>query len=156
MDFVRLVVRRKLDLEEKKEFRDIIEDFDYVVTYVTKEDGAYKYIVDKHVSDEDMLEIIKEWDEFYDDRYFIENSVEPSHFTDEEKIEIANELTRELHADFVKKKTDEGWRYGEEFSTKEKTSPMLVPFDQLPDNFKDYTPLYFSKMLNIVSKKMSD
>lgn len=157
MHFIRLVVDKDLSVQEKEEFRNILDYYNYKVYYMTlDDDGAYKFIIDRHIKDEHMFDIIKNWDDYYEERFFLENSIQPDYFTYEEKKQMVEELMREMHSDFVKKKTDAGWRYGEEFSMENKTSPLLVPFDQLPDNYKDYNPKFFSKVLNILTKKMKE
>jgi hypothetical protein len=51
-----------------------------------------------------------------------------------EQLEI---LTREVHDEWVAERINNGWIYGERDAEK-KTTPYLVPFDDLTEEIKDY------------------
>lgn len=45
-------------------------------------------------------------------------------------------LEKAKHENWVRERTNGGWRYGTEFNSDEKTHPLILPWDQLPDRFK--------------------
>jgi len=45
-------------------------------------------------------------------------------------------LAKRQHEDWVRERTNDGWRYGTALNTKDKTHPLLRPWDQIPDRFK--------------------
>jgi hypothetical protein len=53
------------------------------------------------------------------------------------KLEQLEMLTREVHDEWVEDRIRNGWTYGERETTK-KTTPYLVPFDDLTEEIKDY------------------
>ncbi len=51
-------------------------------------------------------------------------------------IALASMLAKHKHNSWMKDKTDAGWRYGLKISFKNKTHPLLLPWEQLPDTYK--------------------
>lgn len=51
-------------------------------------------------------------------------------------VSLSNALAKSKHDLWMKEKTDDGWRYGTELSTVNKTHPLLLPWEQLPDRYK--------------------
>ena len=47
-------------------------------------------------------------------------------------------LARNNHDLWAKRRTDEGWRYGPKRDDVKKETPVLVPYEQLPDSEKQY------------------
>ncbi|MBN1892974.1 hypothetical protein JW906_00685 [bacterium] len=54
------------------------------------------------------------------------------------KKEEIEELAEHEHARFVMERLSEGWTYGKIKDVAKKTSPYLIPWDQVPDNVKEY------------------
>lgn len=50
----------------------------------------------------------------------------------------------QVHEQWVKRKKKAGWRRGEKRSEKDKTSPYLVRWDELPDEIKMKTTLFIA------------
>jgi hypothetical protein len=46
-------------------------------------------------------------------------------------------LAKHQHEDWVRERTDAGWRYGVVFDAQHKTHPLIRPWDQVPDRFKN-------------------
>ena len=55
---------------------------------------------------------------------------------DARHIELCIALAKSRHEKWIKDHLDSGWRFGLKVDTKEKTHPLLRPWDQLPDHFK--------------------
>jgi hypothetical protein len=51
-------------------------------------------------------------------------------------LSLCTALEKAKHENWVRERTDGGWRYGTEFDADEKTHPLILPWDQLPDRFK--------------------
>lgn len=52
--------------------------------------------------------------------------------------ELMESLAENVHENWAAARVEQGWRYGEERSDKDKTTPCLVPYDELPELEKDY------------------
>lgn len=51
-------------------------------------------------------------------------------------LALCTALAKQKHEDWVRERTDSGWRFGMEFDAEEKTHPLIRPWDQLPDRYK--------------------
>jgi hypothetical protein len=51
-------------------------------------------------------------------------------------LELCMGIAKRKHEDWVRERLDAGWRYGSEFDTDEKTHPLLVAWDRLPDRYR--------------------
>lgn len=51
-------------------------------------------------------------------------------------VALCMALAKQQHEDWVRERTDAGWRYGTTFDKHAKTHPLLRPWDQLPDRFR--------------------
>lgn len=64
------------------------------------------------------------------------NSYGLTTISDQQYKDIAISLAKSHHATWMQDKLDSGWRYGQYLSLIEKTHPLLLPWEQLPDRFK--------------------
>ena len=53
-------------------------------------------------------------------------------------VELTEEIARNVHEVWAQGRIDEGWTYGEERDDAKKTTPCLVPYDQLPESEKEF------------------
>jgi hypothetical protein len=60
-------------------------------------------------------------------------------------------LAKQQHEDWLRERSDAGWRYGATFDAKAKTHPLLRPWDQVPDRFKKPNPALPQTVLNLLS-----
>lgn len=51
-------------------------------------------------------------------------------------LALSMALSKAKHDDWMKTKIDSGWRYGPELSMENKTHPLLLPWEQLPEKYK--------------------
>ena len=56
--------------------------------------------------------------------------------SDERHLVICNAMAKARHEKWLREKLAAGWRYGIGFDAEEKTHPLLRPYDQLPDQFR--------------------
>lgn len=55
-----------------------------------------------------------------------------------ELLELGENIAKNVHETWALSRLNEGWKYGEERSDKDKTTPCLVPYEDLPEIEKDY------------------
>lgn len=61
------------------------------------------------------------------------------------------QLAKVRHEGWMREKVDAGWRYGPVLSLKDKTHPLILPWEQLPEQYKDVdtrNPENFLEFLN--------
>lgn len=52
-------------------------------------------------------------------------------------LALCNAMAKQKHEDWMRERTGAGWRYGTKFDGDEKTHPLLMPWDQLPDRYRE-------------------
>lgn len=57
---------------------------------------------------------------------------------DNDLLDLKELIAKNVHEVWAKGRVDEGWTYGEERNTEKKTTPCLVPYEELPENEKEY------------------
>lgn len=62
-----------------------------------------------------------------------EHIVLPEHL-----LELTEEIAKNVHENWAVGRIQEGWIYGEERNDAQKTTPCMVPYDQLPETEKEY------------------
>lgn len=55
-----------------------------------------------------------------------------------ELLELTEQIAENVHENWSRSRIAEGWTYGENRDNVRKTTPCLVPYDQLPEIEKDY------------------
>lgn len=53
-------------------------------------------------------------------------------------LELTEKIAENVHEIWAAGRVKEGWVYGAERNDREKTTPCLVPYDQLPESEKEY------------------
>lgn len=110
-------------------------------------DGRHAYLVPlaRNLTEREAAKIVNAFAEAHDDLDFdIETSEtrialpDRTSITldDERHLAIATAIAKKRHEDWLRERTDAGWRYGTEFSEEQKTHPLLRPWDQLPDRYR--------------------
>lgn len=56
----------------------------------------------------------------------------------EKLLELTEQIARNVHDVWAKSRIDEGWVYGPNRDNQAKTTPCLVPYEELPESEKDY------------------
>lgn len=56
----------------------------------------------------------------------------------DELLELSELIAKNVHEVWAKARIEEGWKYGEERDGKKLTTPCLVPYEELPEEEKDY------------------
>ena len=69
-----------------------------------------------------------------------------------ELIDLTEKLAENVHEVWSVNRINEGWIYGEERDDLKKTTPCLVPYDQLPEFEKDYARRTAIETLKLILK----
>lgn len=70
---------------------------------------------------------------------YIPKPVDTSHIVLSEELEALTEkIAENVHEVWSQGRIAEGWTYGEKRDDEKKTTPCLIPYDELPENEKDY------------------
>lgn len=56
----------------------------------------------------------------------------------EKLIALTEKIAENVHDVWAKGRMSEGWTYGVKKDTEVKTTPLLVPYEELPESEKDY------------------
>lgn len=56
----------------------------------------------------------------------------------ENLLELTETIAKNVHEVWASNRIAEGWVYGEEKNSELKTTPCLVPYEDLPESEKDY------------------
>lgn len=56
----------------------------------------------------------------------------------EELSTLVEQMSKNVHEVWAKSRIDQGWTYGAERNDAEKKHPCLVPYEELPEEEKDY------------------
>ena len=56
----------------------------------------------------------------------------------ESLIQLSERIAENVHEVWAKARIDEGWTYGEKRDDIHKKNPCLVPYDELPEEEKEY------------------
>ena len=51
---------------------------------------------------------------------------------------LMEEIAKNVHENWAQLRISEGWTYGEKRDSDKKTTPCLVPYEDLPENEKEY------------------
>lgn len=65
---------------------------------------------------------------------------------------LMEEIAKNVHEVWAAGRVSEGWVFGEERNTELKTTPCLVPYEQLPENEKDYDRNTALETLKVIYK----
>ena len=56
----------------------------------------------------------------------------------EELLALTERIAENVHDVWAAGRIAEGWTYGEKKDAEKKTTPLLIPYDELPESEKDY------------------
>lgn len=56
----------------------------------------------------------------------------------EELLALSEKIAENVHDVWAVGRIAEGWVYGEKKDAERKTTPLLIPYDELPESEKDY------------------
>ncbi len=65
---------------------------------------------------------------------------------------LTEKIAENVHNVWAQGRIDEGWKYGAEKDAQTKTTPLLVPYDELPESEKEYDRNTATETLKLVLK----
>lgn len=69
-----------------------------------------------------------------------------------ELVCLTEKIAENVHDVWANGRISEGWRYGSEKNVEAKTTPLLVPYEELPENEKDYDRNTALETLKLIMK----
>lgn len=79
------------------------------------------------------------------------NPIKTDHIKLPEDIRyLQEELARNIHERWASQRIAEGWTYGAKRDDDRKTHPCLVPYEQLPENEKEYDRITATETLKMI------
>lgn len=67
-----------------------------------------------------------------------------------ELLELTEQIAEQVHENWAAGRIAEGWTYGEVRDDVKKTTPCLVPYDELPENEKEYDRVTALQTLKLI------
>jgi len=174
--FIRISLDDKLSDSEKRRWYKIVETFKViaprpmlgtdgnVVLIHKKMDSRHVYDIPlkRDLTENEIKNILEQWDNYFKIKDFI---VEASHgdiekqkqmlsdamvVKDDSYEQLCEAIAKTQHTVWMHERIDNGWRYGEKPSSVSKTHPMLRPWHELPEKYKNIdlrTPQVFLEEL---------
>lgn len=65
-------------------------------------------------------------------------------------LDLTEQIAENVHENWSKGRVEEGWTYGEVRDDQKKTTPCLVPYDQLPESEKEYDRVTALQTLKLI------
>ncbi len=174
--YIKLITNEQLSKEDLRAWYDLLKDYApsgilttiqstdqhgqirSVCVVAKKENGKYEYTAPlvRNLNDKEGEEILQHMDFPFDFNMEISSNVPTRFYTDinipEDKFQtLCSTWARQKHEAWVKDRLDSGWRYGTTISVQNKTHPLLRPWHELPEKFReidDYEPKSLLKLLN--------
>ncbi len=69
-----------------------------------------------------------------------------------ELIQLTNTIAENVHDVWALGRMSEGWTYGEQKDVINKKTPLLIPYDRLPENEKEYDKRTALETLKLIVK----
>ena len=70
----------------------------------------------------------------------------------EELVQLSEQIAENVHEVWAKSRMKEGWTYGEQRYDKKKQTPCLVPYNELPEEEKEYDRNTSQETLKVILK----
>lgn len=84
---------------------------------------------------------------------YIPNPAETSNVKlPEELMPLIEEMAKNVHEVWAQNRINEGWTYGPERDDTRRKHPCLVPYEELPENEKDYDRATSQETLKLILK----
>lgn len=68
----------------------------------------------------------------------------------EELLELIEKIAENVHENWSAERMAEGWTYGEKRDDKNKTTPCLIPYSELPESEKEYDRVTAIQTLKLI------
>lgn len=153
INFVKIISNHKIPYINLQKINDVLEQYGKVKYMdVDPYKLTYIYHMDKSFSEEVMEDIVEDIFKIDKDIY-IENSLPEKSISKDDFYQMTYELSKYIHNSNVRKKVENGWRYGEEFDVQNKTSPLIKDYDMLEDKYKELRPDILQKVMDMIKRR---
>lgn len=153
INFVKIISNHKIPYINLQKINDVLEQYGKVKYMdVDPYKLTYIYHMDKSFSEEVMEDIVEGIFKIDKDIY-IENSLPEKSISKDDFYQMTYELSKYIHNSNVRKKVENGWRYGEEFDVQNKTSPLIKDYDMLEDKYKELRPDILQKVMDMIKRR---
>ena len=120
-----------------------------VVIHRKKKGGknTYTFPLKRDLTEPETQTITQQWMAHFNDDFELESSAndlvnykrtyDDAAFIEENDYKnLCNSLSKMQHQKWYKERSENGWKYGQRYSKKDKTHPMLRPWEDLPNRYK--------------------
>lgn len=84
---------------------------------------------------------------------YIPNPIDTSEIVlDDDIIELSEKIAKNVHEVWAKKRIEEGWKYGAIRNEEKKEHPCLIPYEELPEQEKEYDRETFCESFKVLLK----
>ena len=175
--YIRLVTNERLDPKESKLWFQIVKTHgpQSVIGSITQKDpngepvevqmiskeftqGSVYYDIPltRNLLEDEVQMIVDVWVNLFEGDFNIETSDDVIAYTfdeptmdEEEQEQVAHDIAKAIHTRWYHKQQHQGWKFGVSFNQFDKTHPMLLPWEQLPSQYKDIDPQLADDILDI-------
>lgn len=84
--------------------------------------------------------------------YTMDKSLPSITVDQQEYADVAKAFAKKQHDDWVKERTEQGWRYGPTVSLSERTHPLLRPWDEIPEQYRKVDTDQPQKLLDLLNQ----
>ena len=125
------------------------EPEEVVVIHRKKPDSkhVYTYPLKRDLTESEVEVITQQWMMHFNGDFELESSAnelvnykrtydDAAFINEDDYKNLCESIAKMQHQKWYKERTDNGWKYGQHFSRREKTHPMLRPWEDLPDKYK--------------------
>ena len=74
----------------------------------------------------------------------------------EDLADLIEVLARDIHEQWAAARMRDGWQYGPSRDDRKKTTPCLVPYEELPESEKEYDRITVTATLKLIRKSGFD
>ena len=118
--------------------------------YRDKKNNCLEFGLPKDLTDSQSTEIMEILERVLPYDFQVEVSgVEPA-INNDMLREISDTAAKLAHNSWMQKQVDEGWRYGTKYSLREKTNPLIQPWYQLPDTYRQAHDVNLSEIMDLL------
>ena len=118
--------------------------------YQDKRNNCLEFGLPKDLTDNQTEQVMEILERVLPYDFQVEASgVEPAINNDMLK-EISETAAKLAHNKWMQKQVDEGWRYGTKYSLNEKTNPLIQPWYQLPDTYRQAHDVNLSEIMELL------
>ena len=135
-----------------------------LIHQIKKDGHCYLIPLTRHILEREMDSIIEEWDEWYDGDWEIELSTEeveinqvpkyhPVYLERSDYDDMCEQVAKEIHQMWYKEMSDSGWRYGLKKNDKEKTHPLVKPWESIPQSSRKIDKKLPQKIISMMNRQ---